>query len=514
MMIQRKIMDDVGFLDESYFLYGEDLDWCYRIREKGWKVRYSPDNQIIHFKGESSKRSQFDNLRVFYHAMVLFVQKHFKHKYLLMPYWILLGAIWFRAGLSFLKKILVTLTVPATDFVLLTLSLVLGVYIRFGSFAHLPSFIPVDIAYSFIWMATLYLFGCHDKHKFSSLKAGSAIVIGFLFNASLTFFFKQYAFSRAVVLYASLLSLVVVPGWRLIIKLLPQLGLGPFKGTLGKTLLGRKAVIVGDFKSGEKLLNKFNSQIDVGYDIAGLISINGADTGSEYQGMKVLGSVDELSSIIREEKIQEVIFSTHRLSYDKVMDIISRSKSPRVNFKLVPSNLEVIIGKASIDRIDDMPLLEIDYKLHQDRYRLLKRSLDFILALVGGILFLPVFLYKKYLTSAKLTKRIVHGSMNGPISIYEFESNHSSFFDKIPYVWSILRGDLSFVGSEIEDFSENSEHLSPEKFVLMPGLTGLVQVNRHRHLSQEDKEKYHLYYMKNYSPFLDLEIIFKALFKL
>ncbi|MFQ5823399.1 MAG: glycosyltransferase [bacterium] len=514
MMIQRKILEEVGYLDESFFLYGEDLDWCYRIREKGWKVRYFSGTQIIHFKGECSKRSQFDNLKVFYQAMALFVQKHFKRKYLLIPYWLLLVAIWLRAGFSFLKKIIVTLSVPITDLILLTLSLILAIYIRFESFARLRSFIPVDIAYSLIWMATLSLFGCYHKHKFSSSKAGSAILVGFLFNASLTYFFKQYAFSRLVVLLASVLSLIVIPGWRLVIKLLPRLSLMPFKGTLGKTLLGRKTVIVGDFTSGEKLLEKFNSQIDAGYRIAGLVSINGKDQGQTYHSLKVLGTIEDLDSIICEEKIQEVIFSTNRLSYDQILGIISRSKKQRVNFKLVPSNLEVIIGKASIERMDDMPLLEIEYKLYQSRHRFIKRVFDAVLAISGLILSIPIFLYKRFLTSVKIKKRIVYGEQNRTIALYEFADNSPNFIKRIPYLWSILKGDLSLVGREIVEVEENSKFSPQMEMYLKPGLTGLVQVNSHRPLTQAEKEKYHLYYMKNYSPLLDLEIIFKALFKI
>ncbi|MFQ5864092.1 MAG: glycosyltransferase [bacterium] len=514
MLIQRKILDEVGYLDESFFLYGEDLDWCYRIREKGWKVRYFAGTRIIHFKGESTKRTQNDNLKVFYQAMGLFVRKHFKKNYLFIPYWLLLGAIWIRAGVSFVRRILVSISIPLADCILLGLALILGVYCRFGNFDHLTSFIPVHIVYLMIWMASLNLLGCHYKYKFSSSKAAFAISIGFLFNVSLTHFFKQYHYSRAVILYAGMFSLLAVSGWRLLVRFLPRLGVIPFKGTLGKTLLARNTVIVGDFASREKLLERLNSQIDVGYNITGLVSVNGKDTGHTYSGVKVLGSVDSLDSIIQEEKIQEVIFSTHRLSYDQILGIISRSRNQRVNFKLVPSNLEVIIGKASIERIDDMPLLEIDYKLHQNRYRYAKRLFDLFFAFNGLILTMPIYLYKRLLTSTKLQKLRVQGGHNRTVTLYEFADDSPNFIKRLPYLWSILKGDLSLVGREIAEV-ENSPESSPHlELDLKPGITGLVQVNSDRDLTEEDKEKYHIYYLKNYSLLLDLEIILKALFKI
>jgi GT2 family glycosyltransferase/lipopolysaccharide/colanic/teichoic acid biosynthesis glycosyltransferase len=514
MLIQRKILDEVGYLDESFFLYGEDLDWCYRIREKGWKVRYFADTKIIHFKGESSKRTEIDNLKAFYQAMRLFVRKHFKRKYLLIPYWLLLVAIWIRAALSIFKRIFISLSIPLADFVFLNVALVLGVYLRFGDFSDLRSFIPVNIVYSLIVIASLHLFGCYDKHKFSSSKSGLAVLFGFLFIASLTYFLNQFAYSRLVILLDGILSLVIISGWRLLLKFLPRIGLMPLKGTLGKTLLARNTVIVGDFASGEKLVEKLNSQIDVGYNIAGLVSVNGRDTGQTYGGMKVLGSVDYLNSIIQEKKIHEVIFSTSRLSYDQILGIIARSRNQRVNFKLVPSNLEVIIGKASIERLEDLPLLEIDYKLHQNRYRYVKRMFDVFFAMGALVFTMPIYLYKRLLTSTELRKILIQGEHNKAITVCEFADTSPNFVKRIPFFWSILKGDLSLVGSEILEVGENSKSSPNMEMELKPGLTGLVQVNSHRHLTKEDREKYQLYYLKNYSVLLDLEILFKAIFKI
>ncbi|MCA9734195.1 glycosyltransferase family 2 protein, partial [candidate division KSB1 bacterium] len=82
MMVRRKALLDIGLLDEEFFLYGEDLDWCYRTIENGWKIYYVPTTQIIHFKGESSKQSRLDGMLIFYRAMALFVKKHFRRRYL------------------------------------------------------------------------------------------------------------------------------------------------------------------------------------------------------------------------------------------------------------------------------------------------------------------------------------------------------------------------------------------------------------------------------------------------
>jgi len=511
MLIRRETLEHVGPLDEMFFMYGEDLDWCYRIRQSGWQVTYFPNTQIVHFKGESSKKAEFDSLKAFYKAMGLFAEKHFKNRYLLMPYWFLWLGIWLRAGMSFVANVLSTLAAPMTDLALLCLSIVAGVYLRFGRFDE--AFLPVIVGYSVVWMLLLGAFGCSGKSKFSSSKAGLAIISGFLFNASLTFFFKEYAFSRAVVLYSSTIALMAIPGWRLLIKFLTSAGLVPFKGTLGKMLLARNTLVVGDMESGGKLIRRLNSQVDSGYDISGLVITNGRHIGEVVSGVRVLGSVDDLYPIIRERKIQEVIFATHQLSYDQILGIISQARDQRVNFKLIPSNLDVIIGKASIDRIDDMPLVEINYKLHQKRYRVMKRTFDVVLSFLILLATLPWIFYKKYVSSGRFESKMVIG-VRSAVLLREFSGGGDSIFNKIPYLWSVLKGDISLVGSELRE-TKGGEVAGPEtRLQLRPGLTGLVQVNRHKPLSVEDKEKYDIYYLKNYSPVLDIEILFKTLFKI
>ncbi len=105
MMVRKEVLEDVGYLDEDFFLYGEDLDWCYRIGKNGWKIYYYPGTEIIHFKGRSSLKSGFDTEKEFYRSMSLFVEKHIKNKYFFFPLWLVKLGIWLRISLFFLGKI-------------------------------------------------------------------------------------------------------------------------------------------------------------------------------------------------------------------------------------------------------------------------------------------------------------------------------------------------------------------------------------------------------------------------
>jgi len=514
MIIRRAALEDVGYLDESFFLYGEDLDWCYRVYKSGWKVRYTPDTQIIHFKGESSKRAEFDNLKIFYRAMGRFANKHFRRRYLFVPYWLLWVAIWLHASVSFVVKLLKVSAGAVLDIVLTGAILMLSMLVRFGDLGYLESFLPVFVVYTLVWLGSLKFIGCYGRYRYSISKSWLGVVTGFLLNTCLTFFFNQYAFSRIVILLSGIFLSIALPGWRLLIRLLPVSKRLPLSGRIGRTMLARNTVIVGDAESCAFVAKKLNSQVDAGYEICGIVTSNGNGDVTEPLHLNVLGNLDELRHIIREHRIQEVIFATHQVPYDQILKIIAESEGQQVNFKLIPSTFEVIIGKSSIDRIEDVPLLEIDYKLHQPVYRAIKRAFDIALAVLLLILLLPVFMIRRIFSGRKLQKRVVFGRKNRKISVYEIATSRARLLDKYLYLWAVFKGDLSFVGTCLQDADGSAEPSGRSDVLSKPGLTGLVQVNARKGLSEEDQNKYQLYYLKNYSPFLDVEILFKSIFKI
>jgi len=106
MLVKKEIINQIGLLDEDYFMYGEDIDWCYRIKEAGWKVIYYGKAEIIHYKGSSSKKQKSKLIYEFHRSMYLFYNKHYKNKY------------------SFLTKLSVYLGI----FVLLMIKLFLNIF--------------------------------------------------------------------------------------------------------------------------------------------------------------------------------------------------------------------------------------------------------------------------------------------------------------------------------------------------------------------------------------------------
>ena len=100
-LLRHQALDQIGLLDEDFFMYGEDIDLSYRLLKGGWQNWYLPYD-IIHYKGESTRKSSFRYVHVFYQAMLIFFRKHYSH--LSMVYTLpIQTAIYFRAFIALLK---------------------------------------------------------------------------------------------------------------------------------------------------------------------------------------------------------------------------------------------------------------------------------------------------------------------------------------------------------------------------------------------------------------------------
>ena len=105
MLVRKIAIDEVGLLDEDFFMYGEDIDWCYRIKKAGWKIIYHGKSEIIHYKGASSKKKKSKLIYEFYRAMYLFYNKHYGKKYSIATTILTYIGI----GIMFLLKILLNI---------------------------------------------------------------------------------------------------------------------------------------------------------------------------------------------------------------------------------------------------------------------------------------------------------------------------------------------------------------------------------------------------------------------
>jgi hypothetical protein len=280
-----------------------------------------------------------------------------------------------------------------------------------------------------------------------------------------------------------MLSIVFLPGWRLLLRVR---GRSSSEGR--RSILGRRTLIVGTDKSAQELLRRLRSRVSDGYDVLGFVDINRKRIGENLAGLPIVGSTGNIGKVIQDMKVSDVIFSTQTLLYADILSVIGRTHAQSVNFHLVPNTLEVIIGKGSVDSLDELPLVQITYNIEKATNRTLKRLFDICLSAVLLISMYPFLYLKKVLTGR----------------------TRSEFVLRVP---KVLAGTFSLVGPPDNSTATSGPNRQSVLFLGKPGLTGLIQLQGNRVLDDQEKDQYNLYYAKNQSLALDVEILLKTMLR-
>jgi len=501
MMLRKSVLDRVGYFDEDYFMYGEDIDLSYRIKKAGWKIMYTPLTKAIHYKGESSKKSDFSIIAKFYSTMLIFVGKHFEGRYSFLLRILLTAGIYARATMAFLLQTVKNLAPPLLDLFIVLASLILSMRIRFPHYP-LARFNVVLPIYTVVWMTSIYLFGAYQRRGNYHLKPVVwGTMFGLLTNSTFTYFFKQFAYSRIIVLISFSLILILASLWRVAYRIA---GPGARRAPLSRL---RRAIIVGAGHEGKRILKQIRARPDMHYEICGFVDFDPKTVGRAIDGLEVLATIENVKDLIRVEKINDVIFSSDRLTNAQILQTIVRARGTGVNFRIVPHEVEYIVAKSTVDEIDSVPMLDIT-AFAGPLDLMVKRLFDIIASAIIIILSAPFFLLNFIAGARFRTKKIIDANGKG-VSVCYFDGGFG-FMKRVPLYFSILVGRLSIVGSEIIECTADNFHP-----IYKPGLTGLVQLKsreKKHELTDKEKDYYNLYYIKNQSIVTDLQIIIKSIF--
>ncbi|MFH0793281.1 MAG: glycosyltransferase family 2 protein [bacterium] len=96
LMVRREVMEKIGLLDERFFIYNEDVDWCMRIHQAGWRVVFFPDSEVVHFIGQDTNKIPFQSIYTRHRSMYLFYKKHYRINFLVD--WVTLLGVSLRCG--------------------------------------------------------------------------------------------------------------------------------------------------------------------------------------------------------------------------------------------------------------------------------------------------------------------------------------------------------------------------------------------------------------------------------
>lgn len=388
MLMRKAALDKVGLLDEDYFMYGEDIDLSYRIILGGYKNYYFHDTRIIHYKGESTKKSSVNYVFVFYRAMVIFARKHFSQKNAKLFSFLINMAIWLRAGAAIVTRFLKAIALPAFDaaIILAGMYFVKGYYESKVKLAYAGGYYQNELVniffplYTFVWIVSVYYSGGYDKPvRLLKIMRGILIgTIGILVVYSLLP--ELYRFSRAMILFGAGLSMISLSFTRILFH---ALGIKSMRMDAGGP---QRVVIAGSPEECDRVKNLV-AQTGITPGFTGFVS-----TSQEANGNNVLGRFDQLSEIVNIFSIDEIIFCAKDISAQEIIDRMAQlGDSRKVSYKIAPPESLSIIGSNSIDTAGDLYVIDIN-SVSKPVNRRNKRVVDFTVAF-GFLLLFPLLMW-------------------------------------------------------------------------------------------------------------------------
>lgn len=377
MLIRRETLDKIGLLDETFFMYGEDIDLSYRITQAGYRNYYFSESSIIHYKGESTRKSSVNYVIIFYKAMAIFARKHFTQNNARVFNLLIYLAIYLRAGSAILSRLISQLFFPVLDFALLLSGLYLCKNLYEIYYKLYPNLYSRDLislffpAYTLIWMFFVYLSGGYDsplkyRRIVRGILAGTGVIL--ILYSLLP---ENYRFSRALILIGTAYALLLYITTRVFYGLL---NISRFKQAAHKA--NTRIAIIGsetEFMRVKGLLE--NTKIKAGF--IGFIS-------NEQNGVKnqhYIGNFDQLDETIQFYDIKEIIFCARDISSRDIIEKMIKLVTRGVEFKIAPPESLSIIGSNSIDTAGDLYVIDIN-NVGRSENRRKKRLLDILISFV------------------------------------------------------------------------------------------------------------------------------------
>jgi GT2 family glycosyltransferase len=349
MFLRREAIDKTGLLDEDYFMYGEDIDYSYRLKKAGYNNYYYPEIKIIHYKGESTKRENLNVLVNFYKAMRIFVRKHYADGTLRAFVLVIQIAIIIRAGISMIKRILKKILLPAGDGLLIYMiyrfvasfweSHKFGTGYRYPeTFTHI--ILPVYTLILLFSIAFISGFRVPARIRDSAKGVIAGTIVILIVYALLP---DNLRFSRAVLIIGGLISLFVIPVFRLLVSLvLPSVADNPFSRA-------RKTLIVSDAEGYLRIKDLISSS-GSGNRIAGRVSLNQDDMKEE-----VLGTIGQIRDVIRVNRIKEVIFAIRNLSASQIIDSMHLISDFNIAIRIASPDEKFLLGSRYVNHGEQFP---------------------------------------------------------------------------------------------------------------------------------------------------------------
>lgn len=310
-------------------------------------------------------------------------------------------------------------------------------------------------------------------------------------------------------------------------------------------------LLVGYSRAAEEYISRINANPQWGYVVRGILD-NHVPAGTQYKGVKVIGTIENLEVVLPLSHLDEIAVTLSLSDYDILEQIVSLCEKSGVHTKFIPDYNSLIPNRPYTEDLNGLPVINIRYvPLTNTINKMAKRTVDIAGSALGLIILSPLLLVLAILvkTSSKgpiIFKQERVGLHNKKFYMYKFRTMKvqteederkgwtikndprvtkvGSFLrrtslDELPQLWNILVGDMSIVGPRPErpQFVEKFKEEIPRymiKHQVRPGLTGWAQIKGYRgDTSIRRRIECDLYYIENWSLFLDFKIMFLTVFK-
>lgn len=369
--ISPAVLKKIGTWDESFFMYGEDIDLSYRIRNAGYSIWYLPQTSIIHFKGESTRKATYQYIHTFYSAMNIFINKHYKNSGKLYVAF-LNTAVYLRTGLAvfigFFRKFL-----PFIIDALLIYCCLVWLRSAWGSLYFNNSnyigegFLKVNApVYTFIWVLTAFLTGKYFSNVTIAKILKSTLIGTFIILVVYALFNSDYRNSRTIILVGTFFTFIIFTLTAILKNVLLN---GTFSLTEHKQI---NYLVIGDIKSTDKI-KLLMHQPGSRSHFAGSIPADGSANN--------IGCIADLTSIIEAYQLDEIIFSQRELKSDQMILLMSQY-GKQVKFRIMPENAVSILSSDSKNTKGELFTIPLQYHLNEEKYRVEKRIFDLIMGVV------------------------------------------------------------------------------------------------------------------------------------
>jgi len=414
-------------------------------------------------------------------------------------------------------------------------------------------YLKASCVYVFISMIFLIHFGLYRRRFYMSIldEIVGIIKASFVSNitlAALAFFYREFSFSRLTYIYLFFTSIIFLSIFRTIrrsiIRYLRKKGVDV-----------KKVLIYGAGDAGKMLKHHIEFHTEFGFNLIGFIDDDPDKLGQKIENLSVLGTGEDLHNILKKHDVDLIIIAMPTASRKKMFRIISQCKESKTKFFIMPDLFDFITSKVYINRIGTVPVLEIIEEPLSPMALKIKRTFDFTLSLLGLIILSPLFLLIAVLIKLESEGPIIFKQKrvgkNGKVfDFYKFRSMYKDAekrqkelekfnitggptfkipddpritkvgkllrkfsLDELPQLYNVLKGDMSLVGprppipSEVEKY----EPWHMQRLSVTPGISGLWQVSGRSKLSFDQMVRLDIYYIENWSLWLDIKILLKTI---